>query len=203
MVALQLGADGAGPLAVGHTGGIHDGVCNGFVHADSAAQHAAAYVGMRASSNRPWMVPSSPFLPCMTGAQMSMWTSSALPSFSSQMPWSVRSGLRTQGCSRHPSPSCRRPWPRAWDCRPASGLPDDAHGEHLVSIGTGGLCQGAQPGRGRNTAGPRAHWTPPKKQRNAQLFSFVHSRKTPSTVIYRHTTSLQLIIIPYYAGGLP
>ena len=57
---------------------------------------------MRASSNRPWMVPSSPFLPCMTGAQMSMWTSSAVPSFSSQMPWSVRSGLRTQGMQSAP-----------------------------------------------------------------------------------------------------
>ena len=43
----------------------------------------------------------------MTGAQMSMWTSSALPSFSSQMPWSFRSGLSTQGvqspCSQLPS----------------------------------------------------------------------------------------------------
>ena len=70
-----------------------------------------------------------------------------------------------------------------------AALLGDAHGEHLVSIGTGGLCQGTQPGRGRNTADLVLTGYAAEKQRNAQLFSFVHSRKTPQQL---YTDTLQV-----------
>ena len=44
-VQRKVGAAGGRPLAVGHPGGVHQRVGDGFVHADGAAQHAAAHVG--------------------------------------------------------------------------------------------------------------------------------------------------------------
>ena len=35
----------AAQLAVGDTGGVHQGVGHGLIHADRAAQHAAAHIG--------------------------------------------------------------------------------------------------------------------------------------------------------------
>ena len=190
MVALQLGSDGAGPLAVGHTGGIHDGVGNGFVHADSAAQHAAAHVR-----------DAGQFKQALDGAILAVFAvhdGSAdvdvdqLGLAVLQQPDAVVGAVGAEdagGAVGTLLPAAvGHGLGRGTTGQPAALL-GDAHGEHLVSIGTGGLCQGAQPGRGRNTADLVLTGYAAEKQRNAQFFSFVHSRKTPQQL---YTDTLQV-----------
>ena len=44
-LGFRFGSDGAAPVAVGHMIGVHDGIGNGFVHAGSGCQNAAAHIG--------------------------------------------------------------------------------------------------------------------------------------------------------------
>ena len=66
-----------------------------------------------------------------------------------------------------------------------------------------GLTQGAQPGRGRHTADLMLAGDAAEEERNAQLGITVHQKRLPLfnvAVPCGHTTSLQLIIITYYAA---
>ena len=125
-----------------------------------------------------------------------------MPSFSSQIPWSARSGLSTQGvqlpCSQLPSAM-------------ASGVGWQASQRPVLVMPTGNTsycsAQGLWP-RARSQAEADTQLTscsletPPKKSATRSL-ELLFIKKTPFVKLrgpLGHTTSLQLIIITYYAA---
>ena len=161
---------------MGHARSVHQGVGNGFVHADGAAQHAAAHVGDAGHLKQ-----------ALNGAVLAVFAvhdrgadvnADKLGLAVFQQPDTVVRAVRAEHTGRAAAllpTAVGHGLGRGVAGQPAAGL-GDAHREYLILFCAGALAQGAQPGRGRHAADLMLAGDAAEEERNAQLGITIHQK---------------------------
>ena len=175
-VQRKVGAAGGGPAAVGDTGGVHQGVGHGLIHADRAAQHAAAHIGdarqLKQALDRAVL---AVFAVHDGGADVD---ADKLGPAVLQQPEAVVPAVGAEHAGRAVAllpAAVGHGLGRGAAGQPAAVL-GDADRKCFILLCTGGLTQRAQPGRGRNTADLMLTGYAAEEERHAQLGSSFHQK---------------------------
>ena len=175
-VQLQIGAAGGDPLAVGDPGGVHQGVGDGLIHADGAAQHAAAHIGdagqLKQALDRAVLAVFAVHDGC-ADVNVDQLRPAVL-----QQPNAVVLPVRAEHAGRAVAllpAAVGHSLGRGAAGQPAAIL-RDTHGENLIFVRAGLLTQCAQPGRGRHAADVMFTGNAAEEQCDAQLGICIHQK---------------------------